>query len=471
MELKEGAFYNGIDGYSIKVGKKFPDGKTLKDIIIYDHTDVKGNKNVTMADSGQMYNILDDQYLVLEMYNGKNYSELTGGRRSYVSQQQKPDPFVRNEFESQKVVFSLASFDLKRTKEELFASNRLMKNSFDLKNDADSMRVAFVDMTEEVKEHSFKFFEYHLQDIVGVYKQRAIERAERKRQEEIEKEMLENREIDSEDDDDDEAQQLTSNVADLEGQFDSIRNQSGKPLFQDTALFSSRPEADSISAAVKRVPVTSRNLKAEKIKKFQSTKLTNDRSKQSTTDEVDSLDKQNTFEENIVIIDSLFMTESSMKTALNRSLTHVRYVKNNMTMRNGQLDKLKSELNKFQLERYKKLSYAVTILIMFFIGAPLGSIIKRGGLGIPVLISISFFILFYIVSMISEKYTRTDFMDPFVAAWMANMILLPIGLFFMKQAKNDARLFDTDFYSVFFIKMNANLFALKRKFGKTKSLN
>jgi lipopolysaccharide export system permease protein len=143
MELKEGAFYNGIDGYSIKVGKKYPDGKTLKDIIIYDHTDLKGNKNVTMADSGQMYNILDDQYLVLEMYNGKNYSELSTRRKSYVSQQ-NPDPFVRNEFESQKVVFSLASFDLKRTKEELFASNRLMKNSFDLKNDADSMKTALL---------------------------------------------------------------------------------------------------------------------------------------------------------------------------------------------------------------------------------------------------------------------------------------------------------------------------------------
>lgn len=473
MELKEGAFYNGIDGYSIKVGKKYPDGKTLRDIIIYDHTDLKGNKNVTMADSGQMYNILNDQYLVLEMYNGKNYSELTSGRKTYVSQQQNPDPFVRNEFESQKVVFSLASFDLKRTKEELFASNRLMKNSFDLKSDADSMRTAFMDMTEEVKEHSFKFFDYHLQDIVGVYKQRALEREERKRQEELMKEKMENggMDIEEEEEDDEEAKELTSNSVDLEGQFDSIGNQAGKTLFQDTALFSSKSDQDTSSSTVKRVPVASRNLKAERIKKFQSSKLTNDRSRKSTTNEVDSLDKQNTFEENITIIDSLLLTESSKKTALNRSLTHVRYVKNNMTMRNGQLDKLKSELNKFQLERFKKLSYAVTILIMFFIGAPLGSIIKRGGLGIPVLISISFFILFYIVSMISEKYTRTDFMDPFVAAWMANIILLPIGLFFMKQAKNDARLFDTDFYSVFFMKMKATLFALKRKFGKTKSLN
>ena len=79
--------------------------------------------------------------------------------------------------------------------------------------------------------------------------------------------------------------------------------------------------------------------------------------------------------------------------------------------------------------------------------------------------------MFYIISMICEKYTRTDIMDPFVAAWMANMILFPIGMFFMKQAKNDARLFDTDFYSIFFMKLKVQLFSFRNKFKKTKSLN
>lgn len=129
-------------------------------------------------------------------------------------------------------------------------------------------------------------------------------------------------------------------------------------------------------------------------------------------------------------------------------------------MRNSQLDTLKTEINKYQLEQYKKLSYAITILIMFFIGAPLGAIIKRGGLGVPVLISLSFFILFYVISMICEKWTRTDVMDPLLAAWMANIILFPAGLFFMKQARNDARLFETDFYSVVFAKIKAYFISL-----------
>ncbi|MCK5206627.1 MAG: LptF/LptG family permease, partial [Cyclobacteriaceae bacterium] len=182
-----------------------------------------------------------------------------------------------------------------------------------------------------------------------------------------------------------------------------------------------------------------------------------------------------TFEENMVIIDSLMNKPNTIKRAFNKSLSSVRYVKNNMMMRKGQLDKLKTELNKFQLERNKKLSYAITILIMFFIGAPLGAIIKRGGLGVPVLISLSFFILFYVISMMCEKWTRADIMGPFLAAWMANIILFPVGLFFMKQAKNDARLFETDFYNVVFLRIKSYFISLKSKLSlnsnKTNSLN
>jgi len=137
-----------------------------------------------------------------------------------------------------------------------------------------------------------------------------------------------------------------------------------------------------------------------------------------------------------------------------------------MTVQQNKLDRLITETNKFDHERFRKLSYAVTILIMFLIGAPLGAIIKRGGLGIPVLISMAFFILFYVISMICEKWTRQDVMDPFIAAWMANILLLPIGLFFLRQAKNDARLFDLDFYSVILFRLRKQWQLVKRKMNR-----
>ena len=85
---------------------------------------------------------------------------------------------------------------------------------------------------------------------------------------------------------------------------------------------------------------------------------------------------------------------------------------------------------------------------MFLIGAPLGAIIKRGGLGFPVLVSVLFFIIYYVVSIGGEKYAKGGSVSVIVGVWTANLLLLPIGLFFLRQAKNDARLFDADYYRV-----------------------
>lgn len=463
MELKEGTFYNGIEGYSIKVGEKHPDGKTLKDLIIYDHTPGQGNKHITLADSGQMYNILNDRYLVLELFNGNTYVEERGSRKKHLAQQQ-PDPLIRNEFDAQKIVFSLASFDLKRTKEELFSSNRLMKNSTQLKIDVDSMKFEFYDKTEEVKEHSFKFFDFHLQDIVSVYKARSLEREAKKREEEEKLERAENEVYESEYNK--ESEKLKSKTISLEKSYDS----SGvSPASRTIGKIPEKPDQKEAESVTKKKTINKRTIPKTLIRNKNATKSKFDFADKKSAVEKTEIRKEDTvivkltFEENMVIIDSLMNRKSSVKRAFNKSLSHVRYVKNNMMMRNGQLDKLRTEINKFQLERYKKLSYAITILIMFFIGAPLGAIIKRGGLGVPVLISLSFFILFYVISMMCEKWTRTDVMGPFLAAWMANIILLPVGLFFMKQAKNDARLFETDFYNVVFLRIKTYFISIKSK--------
>lgn len=470
MELKEGAFYNGIEGYSIKVGEKLSDGKSLKKLIIYDHTKGQGNRNIILADSGLMYNILSDRYLVLELFHGNTYSWEKGSRKNYLSQQQ-PDPLVRNKFESQKIVFSLSSFDLKRTKEELFSSNRLMKNAEQLKVDVDSMQIEFADKTEEVKEHSFKFFEYHLQDIVSYYKEQSDKRELKKRALEFGIESLE-----------DENMNIDSVEIDKETKKINTKGMSNNKS-NDLAFVKKPKDSDQIKSNIKKfnknvISPNSSDLNKKSISKYFSRKNTlegrkfdfeeSDSLNGIKLDEEDSVIKKPSFEENIVIIDSILNTENSVKRAFNKSLTNVRYVKNNMMNRNVQLDKLRTELNKFQLERYKKFSLAMTILIMFFIGAPLGAIIKRGGLGLPVLISLSFFILFYVISMMCEKWTRTDVMGPLLAAWMANIILFPVGMFFMKQAKNDARLFESDFYNIVLIKVRTYFISLRTNFNKNK---
>ncbi|HET7896356.1 MAG TPA: LptF/LptG family permease, partial [Flavisolibacter sp.] len=82
--------------------------------------------------------------------------------------------------------------------------------------------------------------------------------------------------------------------------------------------------------------------------------------------------------------------------------------------------------------------------------APLGSIIKRGGLGIPFLVSILFFIVYYVLTMQGEKLAKAGTVSVEVGVWMADVILFGIGLFFLRQARVDARLFDNDSYAVAF---------------------
>jgi lipopolysaccharide export system permease protein len=82
------------------------------------------------------------------------------------------------------------------------------------------------------------------------------------------------------------------------------------------------------------------------------------------------------------------------------------------------------------------------------IGAPLGSIIKKGGLGIPVLIGISFFIAYYVLSLIFEKWSKQGLIGINIGMWIPDLIYLPIGIFFLRQAKNDSRILETDYFDI-----------------------
>jgi lipopolysaccharide export system permease protein len=83
-------------------------------------------------------------------------------------------------------------------------------------------------------------------------------------------------------------------------------------------------------------------------------------------------------------------------------------------------------------------------LILFFIGAPLGAIIRRGGLGLPVVFSVIFFIIYHIISITGKKYVDAGHLSPFVGMWISSVILLPVGIFLTYKATTDAPLLDKD---------------------------
>jgi len=131
-------------------------------------------------------------------------------------------------------------------------------------------------------------------------------------------------------------------------------------------------------------------------------------------------------------------------TALNKASGIRRVVDQNIYRRQT----MERQLAGYTLDIHKKYVSAIAVFIMFLIGAPLGAIIKKGGLGVPVLVSILFFIIFYISTIMGTKFAKEQVIIPEVGAWFANALLLVFGLFFLRQAKNDARLFDYDYYTV-----------------------
>ncbi|HLI94354.1 MAG TPA: LptF/LptG family permease, partial [Puia sp.] len=90
--------------------------------------------------------------------------------------------------------------------------------------------------------------------------------------------------------------------------------------------------------------------------------------------------------------------------------------------------------------------YAVAVLVMFLIGAPLGSIIRKGGIGMPLVFAVIFFVIFFLLNNFGRKFTKEGVMGPIGGMWLATYVLTPIGLFLTYKALHDSQLFNKEFY-------------------------
>jgi lipopolysaccharide export system permease protein len=104
------------------------------------------------------------------------------------------------------------------------------------------------------------------------------------------------------------------------------------------------------------------------------------------------------------------------------------------------------QLRLHRIEQHRKFTLSFACVVLFLIGAPLGSIIRKGGLGLPLVISVFFFIVFHIVNTTGEKMVREDTMKPGAGMWMSTVVLIPIGIFLTWKAMKDSNLFNAEFY-------------------------
>ena len=99
-----------------------------------------------------------------------------------------------------------------------------------------------------------------------------------------------------------------------------------------------------------------------------------------------------------------------------------------------------------QIEWHRKYSISLACMILFFIGAPLGAIIRKGGMGMPLVMAIIFFLIFHLLNMFGEKFTREGLFSPTVGMWQAIFCLAPVGIFLTYKAMHDSQLFNKEFY-------------------------
>jgi len=155
-----------------------------------------------------------------------------------------------------------------------------------------------------------------------------------------------------------------------------------------------------------------------------------------------------------LIPDSLLMLTYS------RASDKISLIKNSIDIINGEYEMRKRELRLHQIEWHRKFALSFACLVLFLIGAPLGSIIRKGGIGMPLVISVVFFLIFHLLNMFGEKFVRNDTVTPLVGMWLSTFVLIPVGIFFVYKAMRDSQLFNAEMYNRVFGKIK-NLFLKK----------
>jgi lipopolysaccharide export system permease protein len=456
LDIKAGVFYDGIPGYSIKVNEKVGEFG-LKDILIYNHSEGKqGNLDVTLADSGVMQPFFNENYMRLALYKGQNYKE----DRATRGISEKPVEFSRTNFDENTIIFNLNSFQLNRTNEDAWSTNRSIKNIPEIKVGLDSIVTLVNDQkfqNYQTAESIYPFFTRGRKLIPPkeILERKALDdtlRVEKFRKEKSKKDSLD--------------------LLAGENKPDSTNLVVENPEARDFTVKSDTLISKPTTLAISSIPARSDSLFKKKMLRADRQAAIIDSSKEDSSrnngpgeginkiTRTEPLSSSERF-----IIDSLIFERGYMSNALTMALNNSRNLKNTFDVKKLQIENHDREYRRYEIAWFQKYTQAIACFVMFMIGAPLGAIIKKGGLGMPVLISIIFFIIYYMLTISGEKWAKEGVVDTLFGTAFSNLCLIPFGLFFLRQARKDARLFEPDFYVEFWRKLQKKIKVLNPKSG------
>ena len=343
IKIPTGTFYNGIEGYILRVNERNDETGVMHGVMVYNHTANKGNVSLTLADSAMMKMSKDKSFLSFTLYDGANYEETN--KKSYRD----------TTLQLQKIDF---------TRQELYIP--LENYAFEK---SDSAR-----FDDEVKSMNLKQL-YHGQDSIGNLN--------------------------------------ASAMADNVKAMMKLRN-----LRYNNQL-------DSAVVASRTTPFVMKegeNWKDLDIKLNALTKA-----------------KEHADEMQVIL------------SSYSRERFHYTFT-----------------LRRIDIEILKKFALSVACLIFFFIGAPLGALIRKGGLGTPAIISVLFFVAYWVIDISGTKLARDGAVGPFHGVFISTYILFPTGLYLTWKAINDSSVFNVDAIKSIFRKIKIKVTSV---FKKTRIVN
>ena len=151
-------------------------------------------------------------------------------------------------------------------------------------------------------------------------------------------------------------------------------------------------------------------------------------------------------------VDSIYNTASKVDKIKwkKAELTKIEQLKTDLEIKKNIMHSLDKDLNRHHLFWWEKITLALGCIIFFFIGAPLGAIVRKGGLGYPVLISVATFVLYYIFNTSGSKMAREGEWYVWIGSWLSTLILAPIGIILTYQSNKDSTILNMDAYKEFF---------------------
>ena len=338
IKIPTGTFYNGIEGYILRVNERDDETGVMHGVMVYNHTGNKGNTSLTIADSAMMKMSKDKSYLTFTLYDGANYEETNNRNyRDTTLQLQKID------FKSQQLYIPLQNYAFEKS---------------------DSAR-----FDDEVKSMNLKQL-HHGQDSIGNLNAAA----------------------------------MASNIKGM----------------MNTRSLRFHNQLDSAVVA--------------------------SRSSHFTMKEGEGWDD---FDLEINALSNAKNNAEEMQVTLSsysRERFHYTFT-----------------LRRIDIEILKKFALSVACLIFFFIGAPLGALIRKGGLGTPAIISVLFFVAYWVIDISGTKLARDGAVGPFHGVFISSYILLPTGLFLTWKAINDSSVFNMDAVKSIFRKIKIRIMSIFKK--------